>query len=514
MTTITESLATLPIMLRHHAAVRGRAPALIEGDTVLSYGGLLVAASQVAAGLQAAGVAPGTRIAYLGKNSRAYFELFFGAALAGAVMVPIGWRLANVEITHILDDAVPALLFVEKPFLELVAIIKCPTIAIEAGNDGLAAWRAGFAPQDPMYPANADNVALQLYTSGTTGLPKGVMLTHGNLLRPREASRQADLAWEQWTDADVSIVSMPIAHISGTGWAVHGFYPGAAGIIVRDFEPATILTLIAKASVTRIFLVPAALRMVVDTPAPKGIEFTTLRCIAYGGSPIDTATIAAVQARFGCDLVQYYGMTENTGSATALTPADHRSGNATTMASAGRALPGVDIAILNATGERVPNGELGEIIVRGSGVMAGYWNQPEATAETIDPDGWLRTGDVGEMDGAGYVYVRDRLKDMIITGGENVYAVEVESVLALHPGVGEVAVIGTPDARWGEAVTAVIVPRGNATVTARALAAWARGQLAGYKTPRRVIFVDALPRNPSGKVLKRVLRHTYGATTA
>ncbi len=146
--------------------------------------------------------------------------------------------------------------------------------------------------------------------------------------------------------------------------------------------------------------------------------------------------------------------------------------------------------------------------------MAGYWNQPEATAETIDPEGWLRTGDVGEMDGAGYVYVRDRLKDMIITGGENVYAVEVESVLALHPGVGEVAVIGTPDARWGEAVTAVIVPRGNATVTARALAAWARGQLAGYKTPRRVIFVDALPRNPSGKVLKRVLRHTYGATTA
>jgi long-chain acyl-CoA synthetase len=510
VTTATESLVTLPMLLRHHAAVRGQAPALIEGAKVLSYGGLLVAAAQVAAGLRAAGVAPGARVAYLGQNSRAYFELFFGASLVGAVMVPIGWRLASIEITHILDDAAPALLFVETPFLERVAATPWPTIAIAAANDGLAAWRAGFAPCDPKYPADPDSVALQLYTSGTTGLPKGVMLTHGNLLRPREACQKADFAWERWTDTDVSIISMPIAHVSGTGWALYSLYAGAVGIIMRDFDPAAILSMIAQAKVTRIFLVPSALRMVVDTSAPNKIEFTTLRSIAYGGSPIDARTIATVQTRLGCDLIQYYGMTE-AGSATALTPADHRTGSATIMASAGRPLPGVAIAIINATGVPVPNGEAGEIAIRGSGVMAGYWNQPEATAKTLDRDGWLRTGDIGELDDAGYLHVRDRLKDMIITGGENVYAAEVESVLARHPSVGEVAVIGTPDARWGEAVTAVIVLRGNAPLAPQALTAWARTQLAGYKTPRRVIFVDALPRNPSGKVLKRVLRDTHGA---
>jgi len=509
---MSASITTLPTLLRHHASVRGAATALIADETVLTYSAFYEMAGRVAAGMAAAGVVRGARVAYLGKNSRAYFELFFGASLAGAVMVPVGWRLAATEIAHILADASPTLLFVETPFLDLVAGTKYAVVAVNVGGDGLRSWRDQFTARDPMHPVDPEIVALQLYTSGTTGLPKGVMLTHGNLLRQREANRQAGLAWERWTDTDVSVISMPIAHISGTGWSLHGLYPGATGIIVRDFEPAAILSLIHTAKVTRIFMVPAALRMVVNMPVPDGTKFNSLRCIAYGGSPSDAATIGAAQTRFGCDLVQYYGMTESTGAVTALTPTDHHGRDPRILSSAGRALPGAELMVIDATGKSAPNGQPGEILIRGPSVMAGYWNQPDTTARTIDRDGWLHTGDVGEMDDAGYLYVRDRIKDMIITGGENVYAAEVESVLADHPDVAEVAVIGTPHPKWGEAVTAVVVPRPGATIESEALSSWARVRLAGYKTPRRVIVADALPRNPSGKVLKRVLRQTYGAT--
>ena len=303
---------------------------------------------------------------------------------------------------------------------------------------------------------------------------------------------------------------MPIFHIGGSGWGVMGLFHGARGVIAREFDPTRILDFFEQSGITKLFMVPAAMQFVVRQPRARQVDFSRLKYMLYGASPIPAALLKECIDVFQCGFVQMYGMTETTGTIVALPPEDHVEGSER-MRSAGKALPGVELAILDADGSRLPPGEVGEIATRSGSNMAGYWNLPEATVRTIDKDGWLRTGDAGYMDKDGYLYIHDRIKDMIISGGENIYPAEVESAICDHPDVAEAAVIGIPDDQWGEAVKAIVVMKPGKRATAADLINFTRERIAGFKTPKTVDFLEALPRNPSGKILRRHLREPYWA---
>jgi fatty-acyl-CoA synthase len=309
---------------------------------------------------------------------------------------------------------------------------------------------------------------------------------------------------------DVSLVAMPVFHIGGSGWGIMGFYHGAKGVIAREFDPTKVLDFFEQAGITKLFMVPAAMQFVVRQPRARSVDFSRLKYMLYGASPIPAALLKECIEVFKCGFVQMYGMTETTGTIVALPPEDHVEGSER-MRSAGKALPGVELAILDPDGKPLPPGEVGEIATRSGSNMAGYWNLPEATASTLRKDGWLRTGDAGTMDKDGYLYIHDRIKDMIISGGENIYPAEVESALCDHPDIAEAAVIGVPDDKWGEAVKAIVVMKPGKTASATDIINFTRERIAGYKTPRSVDFIEALPRNPSGKILRRHLRDPYWA---
>jgi long-chain acyl-CoA synthetase len=502
------AVRTLGELIRSQAATRPSAIALIDGRSTTTYGALFRHACQIARGLSASGVVPGDRVIYVGKNSRAYFELLFGVALTGAVIVPVSWRLSAAEIADILADAGGSVVFVEDEFRSLLPQTERVVVEITVldGGRSLAEWYAQFPASESTLPIKESDVVLQLYTSGTTGRAKGVMLTHRNLLAQREFHRRLQVEWDTWSDADVSLVSMPIAHISGSGWSLYAFYNGARNVIVRDFEPGYVLECIERYRVSRMFVVPAALRMLIQDGSVATRDVRSVKFVAYGGSPITEGLLGEVTNVFNCGFIQLYGLTESSGAASALTPSDHIRASAQQLRSAGRALPGVEIAILDGEGRQLGVHGVGEIAIRGSGVMAGYWKQSAATSAAVNAEGWLRTGDVGEFDSKGYLYVRDRLKDMIISGGENVYAAEVESVLSGHAHIADAAVIGVPDDKWGEIVKAVVVLRPGCSLEKEELQTWLRARLAGYKVPKQIEFVAELPRNSTGKVLKRLLR--------
>jgi fatty-acyl-CoA synthase len=430
----------------------------------------------------------------------------------------VNWRLAGAEIAVIIDDARASVLFVGPEFIDLVRglLPQLPgvrtVIAMEGGApdwQDFAAWRDAQSDQDPELPLASDDVAMQLYTSGTTGKPKGAMLSHRNfltLLRIADTPDNPD--WNVWTSSDVSLVAMPMFHIGGIGWAVFGLYHGAKNVIAREFDPARVLDDFERHGISKLFLVPAAMQFIVRQPRVREMDFGRLRYILYGASPIPAALLRECIAVFGCGFVQMYGMTETTGTIVVLAPEDHVEGR-DCMRSAGKALPGIEIAILDAAGRPLPTGQVGEIATRSASNMVGYWNMPEATAHTLDGDNWLRTGDAGYLDGDGYLYIHDRIKDMIISGGENIYPAEVESAICDHPDVAEVAVIGVPDDIWGEAVKAVVALKPGKSLNATDLISFARGRIAAFKSPKSIDFIAALPRNASGKILRRQLRDPY-----
>jgi len=303
-------------------------------------------------------------------------------------------------------------------------------------------------------------------------------------------------------------VAMPVFHIGGSGWGVVGLYHGARGVIAREFDASRVLDFIEQSGITKLFMVPAAMQFVVRQPRAREVDFSRLKYMLYGASPIPAALLKECIEVFGCGFVQLYGMTETTGTIVALPAEDHVEG-LERMRSAGKALPGVELAILDAEGNRLPPGEVGEIATRSGSNMVGYWNLPDATAKTLDSDGWLRTGDAGYMDKDGYLYIHDRIKDMIISGGENIYPAEVESAICDHPDVAEVAVVGVPDEKWGEAVKAIVVMKPGKQASASDIINFTRERIAGFKTPKSVEFIAALPRNASGKILRRHLRDPY-----
>jgi long-chain acyl-CoA synthetase len=336
------------------------------------------------------------------------------------------------------------------------------------------------------------------------------MIRHRNLLDPIEALKGTPgYEWNVWNADDISLLSMPVGHISGINWAVMTFFPGASAVVAREFNPGAVIDFIERHRVSRMALVPSALQFVLRDRRARTADFSRMKYVIYGGSIMPADVMREAMEIIGCGFVQGYGMTETAGGISILGPDDHGLPPSPRMASVGRPVPGVQIKIVDESGRALDTGQNGEICVLSSANMACYWNLPDETAQALDIDGWLHTGDAGFIDADGYLHIRDRIKDMIITGGENVYPAEVESVLREHPAVEDVAVIGLPDERWGEAVAAVIVPREGVPAEPRDIIEQARKRIAGFKLPKRIEFVDELPRSAGGKVLKRALRDTY-----
>jgi acyl-CoA synthetase (AMP-forming)/AMP-acid ligase II len=370
--------------------------------------------------------------------------------------------------------------------------------------------RAGFAglrdaaPAPRLSPPQADDDVLQLYTSGTTGLPKGVRLSNANYSAFLKLRNEVE-GFHYQPDENVLIL-MPLFHVAGTNISFSGLAAGGRIVLLAEFVPPQVLETIQAEAVNHAFLAPVMINALLQCPSIAATDFSEMKTVSYGASPISEAVLSAATQRFGCGFIQFYGMTETTGAGTTLAPSEHRG---ELMRSCGKPWPTLETRIADEAGNELAPGEIGEIEIRGPIVMAGYWNRPEATAETIRPDGWLRTGDAGFMNEDGYFFVHDRVKDMIVSGGENVYPAEVENAILGCPGVADAAVIGVPDEKWGEAVKAIVVCAAGCEPDPAAVIAWARQRIAGYKAPKSVDYIDALPRNASGKVLRRELRKPY-----
>jgi long-chain acyl-CoA synthetase len=521
--TIAQDRFTVAGLMRHLARAQPDHEMLVAGSVRRTWAEEYERVCRLSQALVRDGIGVGDRIAFLDRNGLPYFDVLFGGSFIGAVNVAVNWRLAANEMAAIIDDSGATILVVHQDYLEPLAQMDSALPAVQrilVISDGAPAacpderavsfdtWLDGCAAIDPGHIGAADEVSMQLYTSGTTGLPKGVMLTNGNL---STAISEAGITFSI-TDDTVSLVAMPLFHIGGSGWALCAMSRGGRSVILRDVNPALLLTLIETERITEAFVVPAVLMLLLATPSLSSTDLSSLRLIFYGASPISEDVLVRCMSTFGCGFCQVYGMTETTGAITALTYEDHdpdgpRRG---LLRSAGKPHVTVELRVVDPESDQdVALGEVGEVWTRSPYNMAGYWGKPEETAAVINDEGWLRTGDAGFFDADGYLYLHDRMKDMIVSGGENIYPAEVENILLSHPSVADAAVIGVPDEKWGETVKAIVVLAPDAALDAPAIIEHCRHHLAHYKCPTSVDATDALPRNPSGKILKRELRAPY-----
>lgn len=510
------TLADIP--RAHAASSPSRTAFEYEGRTI-SYGQLDRQSGQCANGLLDMGLKRGQRIGYLGKNLPEYWEIVLASAKAGGVTTPINWRLAVPEIAYIIGDAGIQLLFISTEFSDAARqlLADCEQlrhIFVVDGHggefSGYAEWRDSYSPSDPFLDGSEDDDALQMYTSGTTGRPKGAILSHRSLMAPRYRDSRSDSPeWSHWSSSDVSLVAMPCFHIGGTGWGLTTLFHGARGVVMREFQADRVLDFIDRHAISKIFMVPAAMKIVVDQPGVHSVDFSQLKYMLYGASPIPLNLLQKCMDTFKCGFVQMYGMTETAGTIVALPPEDHDPNGNERMRSAGKALGDVELAVVDSSGNFLAPGEIGEVVTRSPSNMTGYWNLEKSTREALSEDGWLHTGDAGYLDEDGYLFIHDRVKDMIISGGENVYPAEVENAIASHPAVSDVAVIGIPDEKWGESVKAFVVLEPGKTATANEIISWTRNLIAGFKSPKSVDIVETVPRNASGKILRRELRAPF-----
>jgi acyl-CoA synthetase (AMP-forming)/AMP-acid ligase II len=483
----------------------------------LRYAEAQAAVHRVANALLAEGLEPGERVAFLAKNCLEGALFFYAASKAGLVPVPLNYRLAPPEWAYIVNDSEARLLVARGPLVDAIDAVRgglprlrrC--VALEAERAGWTPWSEWVERQPASAPERfvSDEADLyQMYTSGTTGRPKGAVLTHRAV-----TSNLGQIGTTVHLGAgDRYLIVAPLYHAAGalaTFWTVQ---QGGCLYVLEDFDPFAVVRALSEERISAATLVPAMIQAcLVAVPDAAGRRYDDLRFLIYGASPIAEETLRRAMQVFGCQFAQGYGMTETTAALTILLPRDHAralAGRPELLLSAGRPLPGTEVRVVDENDRPLPPGTIGEVVGRGPQLMRGYWNLPEATKEALR-GGWMHTGDAGMLDAEGYLYIQDRVKDMIVSGGENVYPREVEAVLFQHPALADAAVIGVPDERWGEAVKAVVVLRPGRSASAEEIIEFCKGRLAGYKRPRSVDFVDALPRNPSGKVLKRELREPY-----
>jgi acyl-CoA synthetase (AMP-forming)/AMP-acid ligase II len=488
-------MRTIAEMLRWRARRHPSLEAVWFEGKAQTFAALNESSSQLAAGfVHKLGVEPGDRVCILHKNSAAYFELFFALDKAGVVAAPLNWRLTPHEVKQIIDDVKPKLIVAGPEFKAHGAASGVTTITF----DDLP--RGGDDPRRDVDGA----VSTQFCTSGTTGLPKGAMLTGWNLLNVGFCGA---LENSEMREGGRSLVCLPLFHIGGTIWAIWAMQTGSTVVIVRDPVPEVIVRTMVEQRIESALLVPTLMLLMTELPQARTADFSALKLISYGTAPISPDLLRRSIETFKCRFLQVYGLTETTGPFTALSHEQHVGER---LLSCGRPMLGGRVRIVDSDGKDLPPYEVGEILYQGENLMAGYWAREEATAQAIR-DGWFRTGDAGYVDEEGYIFLKDRIKDMIVSGSENVYPAEVEAVLMGHPEVLECAVIGVPDAKWGETVKAVVVRRQGTNLTEAALIEWSRDKLAGFKRPHSVDFIDTLPRNASGKLLKRTLREPYWA---
>jgi fatty-acyl-CoA synthase len=497
--------------MTRRAALTPERTALVYEDQSRTYGEFNREINQVAHGLRALGVNHGDRVAYLDLNHPRFFVTLFATAKLGAIFVPLNFRLTAPELSFIVNDAGVHTLVHDEMFAPVIDEIRdelpCRNLVCPTPRDGVRPWSELTHDQrdsDIDTLVDPDEVAVIMYTSGTTGRPKGAMLTHGNFLWN---NFNALLGYDTMMD-DRTLVVAPLFHIGGLNVTPLGaFLKGATVVLERQFDPQRVLQLIPKHRITTMFGVPAMFLFMSQMPGFAEADMSSVRSFICGGAPVPEALIRLYGAR-GITFAQGYGLTE-TAPFASIVPPPHALDK---IGSAGIPPFFTDVRCVDDRDDPVPPGERGEVVVRGPNVMKGYWNRPEATDEVLR-NGWFHTGDVGVMDEDGYLYIVDRKKDMIISGGENIYPAEVEDCIYKHPDVAEVAVIGIADARWGEAVCAIVVAKQGTAPTEQDIIDFTQGQLARYKQPRRVIFAEVLPRNPAGKVLKFELRDRFGGAT-
>lgn len=504
--------------LRRQAAEQPDKPALVCDDRTLTFAEFDAEASQVANALAAAGVGNQDRVGFIGKNISEYFTITYGAAKLNAVVVAVNWRLAPPEMDYILGHAEAKVVVVEGEFLghldgmKLERGPKVVAVGGESAHEQYADFIADASSDDIVTPCEADDTSVQLYTSGTTGLPKGAEISNRNL----EASVPPLTEVTGIESEDVILHVLPMFHIGGSGVAHAGVFKGCTNIVHRDVDPGRIFADIPGHGVTTAFMVPALLQVLPIIPGASDVDFSSLRTILYGASPITEEALVGSLALLKCDHAQIYGLTETTGAVTHLAPEDHDPGGdrAELLRSAGKPVIGTEVRIVDDDGNDLPDGEVGEIWSRSHQNLKGYWKNPEATAaafpEGRDADGlgWFASGDAGYVKD-GFVFIHDRVKDMIVSGGENVYPAEIENAIMSHPGVADVAVIGIPSDRWGESPLALIIPAPDADPSEQEIIDHCAERLARFKLPAGVERIAEIPRNPSGKILKTELRKPY-----
>jgi acyl-CoA synthetase (AMP-forming)/AMP-acid ligase II len=462
------------------------------------------------------GVRKGERVAVLSQNCHQYREVFWAAALGGFMIVPVNYRLAPREIAYILNDSETSALVLSDEYSLLIDSIRAQLgtvrhfVGIQTQGVAFRDYEELLresAPEPPRSFPEAEDLLWLLYTSGTTGLPKGAMHTH------RSVTALVDLATSNFNidEETRSLVVTPFYALSGGGWDSICSCMGSSTVILRHFNPVEVLETIQNEQITDVHLVPVMINFIVNCPDFDSYDISSLKRITYGASPMPPELMRKAIEKMGSIFIQDFGCAEG-GLVTILPEADHvvdgPKEKTRRLASCGKGLPEIEVRVLNKEGLDVKPGEIGELTVKGDTVMKGYWKMPEATSEALR-DGRLHTGDLATVDEDGFIYIVDRKKDMIISGGLNIYPREIEDVLFAHPAVLEAAVIGVPDGQWGEAVKALVVLKTGATCAEEDLIAHCKSNLASYKKPKSIEFCDTLPRNPSGKVLKRVLREKY-----
>ncbi len=482
--------------------------------------------NRLANALSNLGVDKGDRVAMLQVNCNQCVETYFATAKLGAIYVPLNFRAKGDELTYMLNSSGANTLFFGERYVDLANSLRSGLtsvknfISIESKHDGMLYYEDMLlsAPAEELVTEiSDDDTTILMYTAGTTGLPKGVMLSHNSF---------AIYVLENVTPADPELVegnilTVPLYHVAGIQAMMAAIYGGRTLVMERQFEPVEWMELVEAEKANRAMMVPTMLKQLIEHPDFSKHDLRSLRVITYGAAPMSLEVIKkAVDVFPGVSFINAFGQTETASTITTLGPEDHiiagteeeREKKLKRLSSIGKPMSDVEMGIVDEEGHQLPVGQVGEIVARGPRVMTGYWKDEEKTEKTIDKEGWVHTGDIGYMDEGGYFFLAGRTTDMIIRGGENISPEEIEVVLHSHPKIEEAAVIGIPDEEWGEQPRAIVVVKQRETATADEIIEYCRAKMSSFKRPRSVIFVNELPRNPMGKVLKRALREQYGKT--